>query len=61
MEESPELRPIVEEMNRSPLVRRWQNTTGMITSGEIRPTDVVPVIAPNKNGIRAVYPILHHQ
>ncbi len=57
MEESPELRPIVEEMNRSPLVRRWQKTTGIITSGEVRPTDVVPVIAPNKNGIRTVYPM----
>ena len=57
MEESPELRPIVEEMNHSPLVRRWQKTTGIITSGEVRPTDVVPVIAPNKNGIRTVYPM----
>ena len=57
MEESPELRPIVEEMKRSPLVSRWQKTTGIITSGEIRPTDVVPVIAPNKNGIRTVYPM----
>lgn len=57
MEESPELRPVVEEMNRSPLVRRWQKTTGIITSGEVRPTDVVPVIAPNKNGIRTVYPM----
>lgn len=57
MEESPELRPIVEEMNRSPLVRKWHNTTGIKTSGEIRPTDVVPVIAPNKSGNRAVYPM----
>ena len=57
MEESPELRPIVEEMNRSPLIRKWQNTTGIKTSGEIRPTDIVPVIAPNKAGSRAVYPM----
>ena len=57
MEESPELRPIVEEMNRSPLVRKWQNTTGILSSGEIRPTNVVPVIAPNRSGDRTVYPM----
>ena len=56
-EESPELREIVAEMNRSPLVGRWQKTTGIKTYGEIRPTDVVPVIAPNWSGMRAVYPM----
>ena len=56
-EESPELRAIVEEMNRSPLVRKWQKTTGIKTCGEIRPTDVVPVIAPNRDGDRAVFPM----
>ena len=56
-EESPELREIVEEMNRSPLVKKWQNTTAVKTYGEIRPTDVVPVIAPNRSGDRAVYPM----
>ena len=57
MEESPELRPIVEEMNHSPLVRKWENTTEVKTCGEIRPTDVVPVIAPNRSGQRAVFPM----
>ena len=57
MEESPELREIVEEMNRSPLVRRWQETTGIKTRGEIRPADVVPVIAPDRSGRRTVYPM----
>ncbi len=57
MEESPELRPIVEEMNRSPLVGKWRNTTGILSSGEIRPTNVVPVIAPNRFGQRTVYPM----
>ncbi len=57
MELSPELRPIVEEMNRSPLVRRFQETTAVLTSGEIRPTNVVPVIASNRNGERAVFPM----
>jgi putative SOS response-associated peptidase YedK len=56
-EESPELREIVEEMNRSPLVRKWQKKTGLKTYGEIRPTDVVPVIAPNRSGDRAVFPM----
>ncbi|MBE5996451.1 MAG: SOS response-associated peptidase [Lachnospiraceae bacterium] len=56
-DESPEIRDIVMEMNRSPLVKRWQKTTGIVTSGEIRPTDVVPVIAPNRRGERAVFPM----
>lgn len=57
MEESPELRDIVEEMKQSPLVSKWQRTTEMKTHGEIRPTDVVPVIAPNHSGERAVFPM----
>ena len=56
-EESPEMRAIVEEMNRSSLVRKWQNTTAVKSFGEMRPTDVVPVIAPNRYGVRAVYPM----
>ena len=56
-EQSPELREIVEEMNRSALVGRWQKTTRVKAYGEIRPTDVVPVIAPNRAGTRAVYPM----
>lgn len=57
VDESPELRPIVEEMNRSPLVGKWLKTQGIKSSGEIRPTDVVPVIAPNRYGNRAVFPM----
>lgn len=56
-EESPELRVIVEEMNRSPLVRKWHNTCAVKDYGEMRPTDVVPVIAPNRSGNRAVFPM----
>ena len=56
-DESPELRAIVEEMNRSSLVRKWQEKTGIKTHGEIRPTDVVPVIAPNRAGERAIFPM----
>ena len=57
MELSPELRPIVEEMNRSPLVRRFQETSAVLTSGEIRPSNVAPVIASNRRGERAVFPM----
>ena len=56
-EESPELRPIVEEMNRSPLVRKWHQICVVKDYGEMRPTDVVPVIAPNRSGSRAVFPM----
>ena len=59
-DESPELRAIVEEMNRSPLMERWQNRAAKASVrsfGEIFPTDVVPVIAPNRSGARAVYPM----
>ncbi len=57
VEESPELRAIVEKMKRSSLVLKWEETGGIKTSGEIRPTDVVPVIAPNRLGERAVFPM----
>ena len=56
-EESPELRPIVEQMNQSPLVSRWQRVSAIKTYGEISPTDVVPVIASNKSGDRSVFPM----
>ena len=57
VEESPELREIVEEMNQSPLLRKWHETAVIKTNGEIRPTDVVPVIAPDRSGDRAVFPM----
>ena len=56
-EESPELRPVVEQMDRSPLASRWQRISAIKTYGEIRPTDVVPVIASNKSGERSVFPM----
>lgn len=56
-EESPELRPIVEEMNRSPLMKKWQGCPGIVTYGEVRPTNIVPVIAPDRSGGRAVFPM----
>ena len=56
-DDSPELREIVEEMNRSPLVAKWHRTTGITTFGEVRPTNVAPVIASNRAGARAVFPM----
>ena len=56
-EESPELRPFVEAMNRSPLTARWQKKTKVSTYGEIRPGDVAAVIAPDRSGQQAVFPM----
>ena len=53
-DKSPELRAIVEEMNRSPLMDRWDAVT---TYGEIRPADVAPVVASNRAGARSVFPM----
>lgn len=57
LDEDPALRPIVEEMNRSPQVDKFQRTTAITTSGEVRPTDVVPVIASSKAGDKRVFPM----
>ena len=56
-DESPEIREIVEEMNKSPLVEKWHKTTGITTYGENRPTNVVPVIASKRSGEKAVFPM----
>ena len=60
MEMSPELRPIVEEMNRAPLSARMRDKLGkaLTTSGEVRPTNIVPTIASAPSGSRKVYPML---
>ena len=57
IEESPELRPIIEAMNRSPLVAKFQKSSAVLSQGEIRPTNVAPVIASSKAGNRAVFPM----
>ena len=60
MEMSPELRPIVEEMNRSPLAGRMRDRLArpLTAEGEVRPTDIVPVIATSRSGERAVFPMV---
>ena len=60
MEMSPELRPIVEEMNRSPLAARMRDHLArpLTLEGEVRPTDIVPVLATARNGERAAFPMV---
>ena len=55
---TPELKEIIEQVDVSPLSKRFINAGNIIKKeGEIRPTDVVPVLAPNPLGDRTVYPM----
>ena len=55
----PEMTEIIKDLSRSALAARFIDTHGrpIITDGEVRPTDIVPVIAPNSSGIRSVFPM----
>ncbi len=61
LDESPELRPFVEAMNRAPLL---SGMTGQlhktaVTSGEVRPGDIVPALALSaRSRTVSVYPML---
>ena len=44
-------------MMRSSLVNAWQQNSAIVTEGEVRPTDIVPVIAPNRSGQKTVFPM----
>ena len=57
IEDTTDMHAIVEEMMHSSLVHEWQKMNKLTTSGEIHPTDVVPVIASNRNKKRAVFPM----
>ena len=57
LEESPELRPIVEEMNRSPLLPYFSDETAVIQAGEAVPSRVMPAIAMNRAGKKTVFPM----
>lgn len=54
-------RDLAEIINRSPLIGRFKGkqpvTAGGAFGGEVAPTAVVPVIAPNRTGERAVFPM----
>ena len=57
IDNSPKMQEIISEMNRSSFIEKWHQTSGITTKGEIFPTGVVPVIASNKAGKRAVFPM----
>lgn len=58
VDESPELRPIVEEMRRSPLSARFRERTGRTLSfGEVRPSDLAAAAASDRKGQRAFFPM----
>jgi len=56
--ESEELQDIIAEVRRSQLSDRFIKAgNAILTSGEIRPTNVVPVIAPGKSRRQASFPM----
>ena len=57
LEHTPDTDGIIEEMNRSPLMSRFVQKEQITTGGEVRPTQVVPVIASNRSGVRTVFPM----
>ena len=60
MEESPELRPFVDAARRSPLTEKMITKLArpLITSGEVKPTDICVTVAPDKNGRRTAFPMV---
>ena len=60
MELSPELKPYIDRAMASPLKDRMVATLArpLKTEGEIRPTDIAPVIAPDPSHHPAVYPMV---
>ena len=57
LEESPELRPIVEAMNRSPLAGKLFPAGSLRAAGEVRPADAAPVLARSRQGQPLVFPM----
>lgn len=57
---SPDLQPIFEAAERSPLTQRFTThlKRPLVLEGEVRPTNLVPVIAPSKTGVRSVFPMV---
>ena len=60
MESSEELRPYVEAAKRSPLTDTISSAMcrPMVTDGEVRPADIVPVIAPSRSQAPTVFPMV---
>ena len=38
-------------------MKKWQGSPGIVTYGEVRPTNIVPVVAPDRSGKKAVFPM----
>ncbi len=56
--ETEELKAVLESVQRSKLIRKFLKAgDAVLTSGEIRPSNVVPAVAPDKEGRPAVYPM----
>ena len=56
--ETEELKVVLEAVRGSKLVRKFLKAgDAVLTAGEIRPSNVVPVIAPDPEGRPAVYPM----
>lgn len=55
--DDPEIEELTARMKASPLTGRWQQTDQVLAYGEVRPTNVVPVIAPDRRGEQAVFPM----
>ncbi len=56
--DTEEIRDIIAEVQKSQLSGKFIKVgSAILTSGEIRPTNVVPVIAPGKNGKKAAFPM----
>ena len=48
----------ISEMMKSSLIKKFRDAgASVLTGGEARPTNVVPVIAPDRNGIKTVFPM----
>lgn len=60
MELSPELKPYIDRAQTTPLTARMVAKMGrpLKTEGEVRPTDIAPVIAPDQTGKPAIYPMV---
>ena len=60
VELSPELRPIIEAARQSSMAARMLHDLGrpVAREGEVRPTDIAAVLAPNTHGLRTVFPMV---
>ena len=59
IERSEEIDDIINQAERSPILDLMHGLSShaLVSSGEIRPADLVPVIAPDRQGMRAVFPM----